>query len=89
MGAEAKYMIAQLQFDNEKLDDAEKSVFALSDTYASYDYWVAKGFILLADIYVKKDNIFQARQTLQSIIDNYEGQDLVLIARETQCFTGN
>jgi TolA-binding protein len=82
MGAEAKYMIAQLQFDNEKLDDAEKSVFALSDTYASYDYWVAKGFILLADIYVKKDNTFQAQQTLQSIIDNYEGQDLVLIARE-------
>jgi hypothetical protein len=31
---------------------------------------------------VKKDNAFQAKQTLQSIIDNYEGQDLVIIARE-------
>jgi hypothetical protein len=82
MGAESKYMLATLQFENEKYDDAEKIIFALSDNYASYDYWVAKGFILLSDIYVKKENTFQAKQTLQSIIDNYEGQDLVLIARE-------
>jgi len=82
MGAESKYMLAQLQFESGKYDDAEKTVFALSDEYASYDYWVAKGFILLADVYVKKDNAFQAKQTLQSIIDNYEGQDLVIIARE-------
>lgn len=82
MGAEAKYMSALILFESEKIDDAEKAIFALSDAYASYDYWVAKGFILLADIYVKKDNLFQAKQTLQSIIDNYEGQDLVLIARE-------
>jgi hypothetical protein len=43
---------------------------------------VAKGFILLSDVYVKKENNFQAKQTLQSIIDNYEGQELVVIARE-------
>jgi TolA-binding protein len=82
MGAESKYMLARIQFDNGKYDDAEKTIFALSENYASYDYWVAKGFILLADVYVKKENLFQAKQTLQSIIDNYEGQDLVLIARE-------
>jgi TolA-binding protein len=50
MGAESKYMLAQLQFESGKYDDAEKTVFALSDEYASYDYWVAKGFILLADV---------------------------------------
>ena len=82
MGAEAKFMLSQMLFDESKYDEAEKSIFALSEKFASYDYWVAKGFILLADVYVKKDNLFQARQTLQSIIDNYEGQDLVLIARE-------
>jgi TolA-binding protein len=82
MGAESKYMLALILFESGKYDDTEKAIFALSDTYASYDFWVAKGFILLADVYVKKDNNFQAKQTLQSIIDNYEGQDLVLIARE-------
>ncbi len=82
MGAEAKYMLAQLEFENGRYDDCEKSVFALSENYASYDYWVAKGFLLLSDVYIKKGNTFQAKQTLQSIIDNYEGQDLVMIARE-------
>jgi len=82
MGAESRFMLAQMEFDNGKYDDCEKSVFDLSENFASYDYWVAKGFLLLADVYVKKGNNFQARQTLQSIIDNYEGQDLVTIARE-------
>jgi TolA-binding protein len=82
MGAESKYMLAQLEFENARYDDCEKTVFDLSENYASYDFWVAKGFLLLADVYVKKGNTFQAKQTLQSIIDNYEGQDLVAIAKE-------
>jgi len=82
MGAEAKYMLAQLDFESEKYDDCEKTVFDLSENFASYDLWVAKGFLLLADVYIKKGNTFQAKQTLKSIIDNYEGQDLVKIAKE-------
>jgi len=82
MGAEAKFMLTQLEFENGKYDDCEKSVFSLSENFASYDYWVARGFLLLSDVYIKKGNTFQAKQTLQSIIDNYEGQDLVMIARE-------
>ncbi len=82
MAAEAKYTLAQLEFDNAEYDKCEKSVFALSEGYASYDYWVAKGFLLLSDVYVKKGNTFQAKSTLQSIIDNYQGNDLVAIAKE-------
>jgi thioredoxin-like negative regulator of GroEL len=43
---------------------------------------VAKSFILLADVYLATGNEFQARQTLQSIIDNYEGEDLRQLARQ-------
>lgn len=82
MAAEAKYMLAQLEFENAEYDKCEKSVFALSENYASYDYWVAKGFLLLSDVYVKKGNTFQAKSTLKSIIDNYAGKDLVEIAKE-------
>jgi len=89
MAAEAKYMLALIQFENTKYDDCEKSIFALSEDFASYDYWVAKGFLLLSDVYVKKGNSFQARQTLQSIIDNYGGEDLVTIAREKLALIGD
>ena len=34
------------------------------------------------DFYVAKKNYFQARHTYQSIVDNYDGQDLVKLARE-------
>jgi hypothetical protein len=52
------------------LDDVENRVFNISDRFGSHEYWVAKSFILLADVYVAKDNLFQARETLRSVVDN-------------------
>lgn len=34
-------------------------------------YWTGKTFLLLSDIAVKKGDTFQARATLQSLIDYY------------------
>ncbi|MCB2220524.1 MAG: tetratricopeptide repeat protein [Bacteroidetes bacterium] len=79
-GAEAQYRIAEIEYNLNDVENAEKDVFQLINNYAPYDYWVANGFILLADIYVAKGNTFQAKQTLQSIIDNYEGIELKNIA---------
>jgi hypothetical protein len=46
----------------------------------SYDYWVAKSFLLLADNYIAlKDNL-QAKSTLLSLIDNYDGKDEIVPA---------
>ena len=69
-GAESAYYAAFASFKLNNLDDAESRVLDISDHFGSYDYWVAKSFILLADVYVAKDNLFQARETLRSIIDN-------------------
>jgi len=79
-GAEALYNIAQIGYDLKDYEVAEEELFTLFNNYAAYDYWIAKGFILLADIYVSTDNLFQAKQTLQSILDNYEGEELKGIA---------
>lgn len=75
--AEAKYQQAFIQFKLGNYKDSEKIVFELINEFGSYDFWITKGFILLADIYVKYDNTFQAKQTLQSIIDNQEDTTLV------------
>lgn len=79
--AEAWYHLAQMAFNRNDLKKAEKDAFTLINNYPSADYWRVRGFILLADIYTANGNIFQARQTLQSIIDNYEGEDLKTEAR--------
>lgn len=73
--AEAAYYLALIQFNKQNLNEAENMVFDIINQYASYDYWIAKSFLLLADVYVKKVNYFQAKQTLQSVIDNYTGTD--------------
>lgn len=78
--AEAKYHLALIQYQIGDYKLSEKMIFELIKDYASYDYWVAKGFILLADVYVKYGNTFQAKHTLQSIIDNQSDTELINIA---------
>ncbi len=82
IGAESKFMIAQINYQQKNYQESEKVIMELSNNYAYYDFWVAKGFILLSDVYIALDNTFQAKQTLMSIIENYEGQDLVEIAQQ-------
>ncbi|MGJ1269339.1 tetratricopeptide repeat protein [Sphingobacterium spiritivorum] len=74
-GAEARYLVAEQQLKAKEYDKAIKSAFDISDTFSSYDYWVAKGFILMADAYTGKGDAFQAKSTLESIIDNYENKE--------------
>jgi Flp pilus assembly protein TadD len=59
-------------------------VFDLAKEMPNYDYWIAKTYILLADNYrALKDN-FQAKATLQSIIDNYKADDEILPTAKQQ-----
>ena len=81
-GAEAKYNLALIQYKLKEYDNAEKTVFEVINQVPSYDYWVTKSFILLADIYTNNGNVLQAKATLNSIIDNSENPELVQIAHE-------
>jgi len=78
VGAEARYRLGQLQYENKQYDKAEKTAFDVINNMGSYDYWVAKSFILLADAYAGKGNKLQAKSTLESIVENYEGDDDVI-----------
>lgn len=74
-GAEARYYIADIKFQNRQLDQAEAWCFRVIKETASQEYWTVKAFLLLADVYLLKDDVFQAKATLRSIIDNYEKED--------------
>lgn len=69
-GAESAYYAAKASFEQNNLDDTENRVFSIAEQFSNHEYWVAKSFILLADVYVAKDNRFQARETLRSVVDN-------------------
>lgn len=80
IGAEANYYLALLNFQQQKNKEAEKIILNLQNNYASHDYWVAKGFVLLSDVYVQLGNAFQAKVTLQSVLENYKGDDDIIPA---------
>ncbi|MCB0769933.1 MAG: tetratricopeptide repeat protein [Flavobacteriales bacterium] len=81
-GAEAKYNMAYVRYLQRQYSDAEKEVFDLVKKYPAYDHWKAKAFILLGDVYVQMDDRFQAKATLQAVIDNSTEPELVAQARE-------
>nr|WP_312139405.1 tetratricopeptide repeat protein [Sphingobacterium sp.] len=76
--AEARYNVAMMQYENKEYSKAQKSAFDVIENMDEQDYWVAKCFILLADTYARKGDVVQARSTLESVIENYEGDDDIL-----------
>jgi len=71
-GAEAKYRLCEYFYTNNKLKEAENEVMDFIEKNTPHQYWLAKSFILLAHVYENQNDLFQATNTLKSIIENYE-----------------
>jgi tetratricopeptide (TPR) repeat protein len=70
-GAEAKYLITQMLFNDKKLDLCEKEIMDFIQQSTPHQHWLAKSFILLSDVYLAKGDLFQSKNTLKSVIENY------------------
>lgn len=70
-GSESKYEMIKILYQRGELNKAESEVFKFAETNTPHQYWLAKSFILLGDIYAGKNDFFQAKATLQSVIDGY------------------
>ena len=75
--AESRYLLAFIQYEGKNFKDSKKILFDLIKQLSSYDYWVAKSFVLLADNYTAEGDLFQARSTLVSVLRNYKPNDEV------------
>jgi len=74
-GAEAKYLLAQLYYDTGQSEKAEKEVQDYISVSTPHTYWLARSFILLADIYMASGRDVEARQYLLSLRQNYTAKD--------------
>ncbi len=74
-GAQAAYELAKIHYDNGDLDEARETLDKLIDNDTPHHYWLAKGFILLCDIYHKQGMNQDAIDTLRSLKNNYPGQE--------------
>lgn len=74
-GAQAAYELANIQYKHGELKLAEKTLNSFIEQGTPHAYWLAKGFILLSDVYHKQGKDFEAREYLQSLKENYPGKD--------------
>lgn len=74
-GAEACYLLAQLYYDSHEDKKAEKVLEDFAKNGTPHQYWLARGFILWADIYIRQGDDVQARVYLNSLKNNYQGDD--------------
>lgn len=75
MGAEAKYQLANAYFQLGSIELAEEEVMSFTQMQTTQQYWLAKSLILLSDINVQRNDIFQAKQYLLALQSNYQQQD--------------
>ncbi len=74
-GAEAKYLLAQYYYDNKQYDNCEKEILNYIETSTPHSYWLARSFVLLADLYITQERSMEAKQYLLSLQNNYSGND--------------
>ncbi|WP_333821204.1 tetratricopeptide repeat protein [Ohtaekwangia sp.] len=66
-GAEAKYLLAEIFYNQKEYKQCYETLMGLINDFATYDAWVGKAFLLLADNFTAQNDVFQARATLQSL----------------------
>ncbi len=77
-GAECKYLLAVYENGKGNFEKSLDICFELKDDFASYQKWVVKAFILIGDNYLKMDDIFQAKATIESLLSNFD-EDKALV----------
>ena len=75
MGAEAKYQLANCYFQLGSIDMAEEEIISFTKMQTSQQYWLDKSLILLSDINVARNDLFQAKQYLLALQSSYRQED--------------
>ena len=81
-GAEAQYLIAKSLYNKKEYKQAKDALFELFNSYSNYVGWYDTGFLLLADNYTAQGEDFQAKKTLESIIENSQDEATKTLARK-------
>ena len=81
-GAEARYRTAEILFGNGDNGAAEAEIMSFIADGTPHSYWMARAFLLLADIYAAEGKGDDARQYLLSLKQNYTADDDIALMIE-------
>lgn len=83
-GAKARYLLASIYYTNKLYQESIDACYRVADETPSHDDIVAKSFILIADNYTALGELFQAKATLDSVLENYSGDNQEIIIEATK-----
>ena len=69
-GAEAKYRIGEIFYLTKEYKQCFETLVGLTTQFGTYEDWVGRSYLLQSDNFLAMGDRFQAKQTLQSLIDN-------------------
>ena len=82
-GAQANVRLAQYAYDTFQYQAAEEILQKFIDSGTTHQYWLARAFILLSDVYMKTDRKVEAREYLLSLKSNYnENEEINQMIKE-------
>lgn len=81
-GAEGLFLLAESYHLKGNYVQSNEAIFDFSDPFSAHDFWYGKGFILLAENYIKLGEEFQAKATLESVVERSTNEEIKTIARE-------
>jgi tetratricopeptide (TPR) repeat protein len=82
--AESRFLIGKILYDLQDMEEAETATKDAIRNNKSYSYWVAKSLILLSDIYVAQNSLLKARAALETVIENYQGDEDIVTLSEVK-----
>lgn len=74
-GTEALFTLTEAYYHMKDYSMAEKLHNELMKRTPAYDYWIAKSLMLQAKVFMMTDDMFQAEQTINLVLDNYPNDD--------------
>jgi len=81
--AEARFLIASIYYEMKDYAKAREICINSNKESSAFPYWVAKSVLLLSDVLLKQNEIFNSRAALEALLENYKGdQELIEIAKE-------
>ncbi|WP_296705289.1 tetratricopeptide repeat protein, partial [Algoriphagus sp.] len=80
-GAEGLYLLAFSFQEKGDVEQSNETIFDFSGPFVDFSYWYGRMFLLLADNYIKMGEDFQAKATLESIIEKSTNEEIKTMAQ--------
>lgn len=76
--AEANFLISKIFFARGDMELAEQQINFTLENNENYPYWIAQSLLLYGDVYLNKNDLFNARAVVEAVIENYDGNEEII-----------